>query len=462
MLQIIWAITFVGIILLGILAGSKIKNIRDWALGGRNLSWLDVGALIAAFQMGGTTIVGVAQNGFLIGMSGAWYSITGTAAILCLALVVKRIRDRVSGDSVSVFIAERFDSASSKVYTYSYLLMGFFYIPIQLFALCTIIQVIIPNATLAVAAVIGLLLSVSYSALSGIQGAKVVGKLTCLLSYVFIAAGVFWILSQAGGWGALTRDLPGTYFGMTAMPWTTIIGWFVTSVVGFITMQAAIQPVLAAKDTTHARLGAVAGAFISLPMGFLTAICGMVAKTVTPEIDSANAFVATVGGFLPTWLVGIIFGAVALIIATTLSSQVLAVGTIMKNLYVNEFRKNADEKKVLVISRSMTFLFSILSLIPIFFISRATLSNIFVVLLACGTGPMGFTVIGGLYWKKATKQGALWSMLTGFAVGIAWVALGLSEKLHPIYPILIVSVLVGIIVSAATQHRQSEALEKNM
>ena len=168
------------------------------------------------------------------------------------------------------------------------------------------------------------------------------------------------------------------------------------------------------------------------------------------------------GGFLPTWLVGIIFGAVALIIATTLSSQVLAVGTIMKNLYVNEFRKNADEKKVLVISRSMTFLFSILSLIPIFFISRATLSNIFVVLLACGTGPMGFTVIGGLYWKKATKQGALWSMLTGFAVGIAWVALGLSEKLHPIYPILIVSVLVGIIVSAATQHRQSEALEKNM
>lgn len=458
MLQIVWAITFVGIIFFGILAGSKVKNIRDWALGGRNLGWLDVGALIAAFQMGGTTIVGIAQNGFLIGYAGAWYSITGTLAILCMALMVKRIRSRMSSDSVSAFIEERFSTATSKVYSYSYLLMGFFYIPIQLFALCTIIQVVVPNATLVAAAVIGLLLSVSYSALSGIQGAKVVGKLTCLLSYVFIAIGVIWIISNVGGWNTVTENLPSSYFSMTTMPWMTVIGWFVTTFAAFVTMQAAIQPVLAAKSEKHAKIGAVAGAFISLPMGFLTATCGLVAKSTLPEIDSANAFVATINAYLPQWLVGIIFGAVALIIATTLSSQVLAVGTIMKNIYVNDINKNASEKKVLMLSRSMTFVFAVLTLIPIFQISRATLSNIFVVLLACGTGPMAFTVVSGLYWKKATKHGALWSMLTGFVVGIAWVVVGLSNKLHPIYPILISSVLVGVVVSIATKDKQVSPL----
>ena len=66
MLQISSVITFIGIIILGIIAGSKVKNIRDWALGGRNLGWLDVGALIAAFQLGGTSIVGIAQNGYLL------------------------------------------------------------------------------------------------------------------------------------------------------------------------------------------------------------------------------------------------------------------------------------------------------------------------------------------------------------------------------------------------------------
>lgn len=454
MLQIFSVITFVGIIILGIIAGSKVKNIRDWALGGRNLGWLDVGALIAAFQLGGTSIVGIAQNGYLLGFAGAWYSITGTLAILCLALMVRRIRDRMTEDSVSAFIETRFSVPTSKVYSYSYLLMGFFYIPIQLFALCTIIQVVIPNATLAAAAVIGLLLSISYSALSGIQGAKVVGKLTCLLAYVFIACGVFWAVSATGGWGNLTNTLPSSYFSMTTMPWMTVIGWFITTLAAFVTMQAAIQPVLAAKDEKRAQIGVIVGAFVSLPMGFLTATTGLIAKSSLPEIDSASAFVTTVNTYLPSWFTGLIFGCVGLIIATTLSSQVLAVGTIMKNIYINDIDKKASEKKVLMVSRVLTFLFSVLSLIPIFQISRATLSNIFVVVLACGTGPMAFTVVSGLYWKKATKQGALCSMISGFVVGIVWVLLGMIDTLHPIYPILLVSISVGIIVSLLTFKKQ--------
>ena len=94
MLQVVWAITFIGVIILGIIAGRKVKNIQEWALGGRNLTWIDVGCILAAFQMGGTTIIGVAQNGFKIGYAGAWYSITGTIAMLCMLLVVKPLRRR--------------------------------------------------------------------------------------------------------------------------------------------------------------------------------------------------------------------------------------------------------------------------------------------------------------------------------------------------------------------------------
>lgn len=71
---------------------TEVKNIQEWALGGRNLTWIDVGCILAAFQMGGTTIIGVAQNGFKIGYAGAWYSITGTIAMLCMLLVVKPLR----------------------------------------------------------------------------------------------------------------------------------------------------------------------------------------------------------------------------------------------------------------------------------------------------------------------------------------------------------------------------------
>ena len=439
MLQVVWAITFIGVIILGIIAGRKVKNIQEWALGGRNLTWIDVGCILAAFQMGGTTIIGVAQNGFKIGYAGAWYSITGTIAMLCMLLVVKPLRRRTNGDSLMSFMSDRYSPAVAKFYSYSYLLMGFFYIPIQLFTLCTVIQLVIPNSSLAVAAVIGLVLAVSYSALSGIEGAKVVGKLTCLFAYIFIAVGTFLIVSKAGGWADIKAVAPADHFSMANMPLNTIIGWIISSICGFMTMQAALQPTLAAKDDSHAVKGAIAGAIFSLPMGFLTATIGIVACVKLPEIDSSAAFVETVNTFLPSWLTGIILGMVALII-----------GTIMKNIYVNEINKNAEPKKVLAVSRILTFVFAMLSMIPIFAISKSTLSNVFMVVVTCGTAPMTFSVVCGLFWKKATKQGALWSMIVGIVVGIAWIVAGLNGKLNVCFPILITSFLVGYIVSKAT------------
>ena len=45
-------------------------------------------------------------------------------------------------------------------------------------------------------------------------------------------------------------------------------------------------------------------------------------------------------------------------------------------------------------------------------------------------------------------------MISGFVVGIVWVLLGMADTLHPIYPILLVSIPVGIIVSLLTFKKQ--------
>ena len=105
---------------------------------------------------------------------------------------------------------------------------------------------------------------------------------------------------------------------------------------------------------------------------------------------------------------------------------------------------------MLAVSRILTFVFAMLSMIPIFAISKSTLSNVFMVVVTCGTAPMTFSVVCGLFWKKATKQGALWSMIVGIVVGIAWIVAGLNGKLNVCFPILITSFLVGYIVSKAT------------
>jgi len=57
-------------------------------------------------------------------------------------------------------------------------------------------------------------------------------------------------------------------------------------------------------------------------------------------------------------------------------------------------------------------------------------------------------------WKRCTKQGAFWSMLTGMIVGISWMLLGLTDKMEAVYPVVVVTYSVGIIVSLMTSKKE--------
>lgn len=70
------------ICLIGVMAGRKVTSAAQWANGGKNLNWVTVGILLVTFQIGGTSTIGAAQNGYVYGIAGIWYGVTGTAAML--------------------------------------------------------------------------------------------------------------------------------------------------------------------------------------------------------------------------------------------------------------------------------------------------------------------------------------------------------------------------------------------
>ena len=78
MLIATWVITFLIIIGIGVFAGTKIKSSNQWSGGDKSLNVISLGCIFAAWQIGGMAIVGAAQNGYNLGVSGAWYSIAGS------------------------------------------------------------------------------------------------------------------------------------------------------------------------------------------------------------------------------------------------------------------------------------------------------------------------------------------------------------------------------------------------
>ena len=61
-----------------------------------------------------------------------------------------------------------------------------------------------------------------------------------------------------------------------------------------------------------------------------------------------------------------------MIIAATMATMMLATGTIITNVYKTEINPDVDDAKVLKLSKTITFVFAYLTLIPAFLIPLVT------------------------------------------------------------------------------------------
>lgn len=446
-------ILIVVICFIGILAGRRIKSAAQWANGGKNLNWVTVGILLVTFQIGGTSTIGAAQNGYVLGIGGAWYGIAGTVAMLLSTFFIAALRKYITEDTISNFMKNRYSNGISNLYSYAYLVMGFIYIPIQLFTITTVFQTIMPGLSLTWACVIGLLLSISYTVISGVNGANYVSKVSCILMYAAMIVGLMFVFGGTGGMGTLTSTLDASYFNLFTMPTKTWFSWFLTCFVAFLTMQAAIQPSLIAKDDSSARKGIAFGAILNLPCGFICALLGMACIAMDLDVggNSSLAFATVVNTYCPNWLTSLIFASIALIVICTLAGQLLAICTIIRQLLLPVYQKNSvSESRQLAYTRLIAFAYGFLTIIPTFMIQQSFLNQITTVLIACVTGPMFFALVAGMFWKRMNTKAAAWSIISGIAVGIIWVLIGMSDSWHPVYIILPVSSAVGFLVCKLT------------
>ncbi|UQT46973.1 hypothetical protein M5E87_17540 [Flavonifractor plautii] len=290
----------------------------------------------------GTSTIGAAQNGYTLGIGGAWYGIAGTVAMILSMFFITHLRKYITEDTISNFMKNRYSSSISNLYSYAYLIMGFIYIPIQLFTVTTVFRTIIPALDLTWACIIGLVLAISYTVVSGVSGANYVSKVGCILMYAAMAVGLILVMGQTGSFATLTTALDASYFNLFTMPAKTWFSWFLTCFVAFLTMQAAIQPSLIAKDDASAKKGILFGAILNLPCGFICALLGMVCIAMNLDVggNSSLAFATVINTYCPNWLTALLFASIALIVICTLAGQLLAICTIIRQLLLPVYQKS--------------------------------------------------------------------------------------------------------------------------
>ncbi|HSV84613.1 MAG TPA: sodium:solute symporter family protein [Ramlibacter sp.] len=446
-------ITFVVLYLLGTLAigvwaGSRIKNTADFAIAGRSLPLIMVVTTTFATWFGAETVMGIPAKFIQGGLSSIVEDPFGAGT--CLILVGLFFAARLYRQNlltIGDFYRQRYGRGIEVFCSGAIILSYLGWVAAQITALGLVFSVLTNGAmSETTGMIVGTLAVLVYVVIGGFLAVAWTDFIQMIVLVVGLAIIAMFASDLAGGSDKviamassqeLWKFLPPPSFTDIAF----FIGAGLTMMLGSIPQQDVFQRVMSAKDAATARKGAVIGGvsyilFAFVPM-FIVASAVVVMGDQAVELaknDYQRLLPTFVLTKMPLVMQILFFGALLSAIKSTSSATLLAPSTSFVENILKNLRPGMHDRQQLLAMRLTIVCFTGLVLAyaiamkgtPIYDLVSAayqvTLVGAFVPLVM------------GLYWKRATTQGAIVSVAAGIAVWILFFPQVGGEALAKAFP----------------------------
>ncbi len=452
----IFALALIGVILW--VMRQKQNDAADYFLGGKDATWIAIGASIFASNIGSEHLIGLAGSGASSGMAMAHWEIQGWM-ILLLGWVFVPFYTRSMVYTMPEFLEKRFNPQSRTILaTISLISYVLTKVAVTVYAGGLVFQQVFGIETLWgidffwIAAIGLVLLTALYTIFGGMKSVLYTSVLQTpillLGSLIILVLG----LKELGGWDEMMRicsEVKVNDYGDTMVnlirdnndpqyPWLgALIG---SAVIGFwywCTDQFIVQRVLSGKDEKEARRGTIFGAYLKLLPVFLFLIPGMIAFAIhqnsiaaggegflpmlaNGNVNSDAAFPTLVAKLLPAGVKGLIVCGILAALMSSLASLFNSSAALFTIDFYQRYKPNTDPKKLVRIGQTATVVIVILGIlwIPVM---RSVGDVLYLYLqdvqsvLAPG---IAAAFLIGILWKRATAQGGMWALLSGLIIGL--------------------------------------------
>lgn len=430
-------ITFVVLYLLGTLAigvwaGTRIKNTTDFAIAGRSLPLIMVVTTTFATWFGAETVMGIPAKFVQGGLNAVVEDPFGAGTCLILVgLFFAAKLYKMNLLTIGDFYRQRFGKGIEVFCSVAIILSYLGWVAAQITALGLVFSVLTDGAmSESMGMIVGTLAVLVYVVVGGflavawtdfIQMIVLVVGLTIIAVYsAGLAGGADQVLAVATS-GDLWRFWPEPSFRDVAF----FIAAGLTMMLGSIPQQDVFQRVMSAKNAPTARRGAVIGGvsyilFAFVPM-FVVAAAVVVMGQQALELAKGDyqrllpTFVLTK---MPLIMQIVFFGALLSAIKSTSSATLLAPSTSFVENILKNLRPGMNDRQQLLATRWTIVAFAGLVLAYAIAMKGTSIyelvSGAYQVTLVGAFVPLVF----GLYWQRATTQGAVFSVIAGIAVWV--------------------------------------------
>ena len=450
--------SIVAVLAIGLWAGRKEDDTKDFYLAGKSIPWWGVAGSIFGTNVSAEHLVGMLGIGYSIGFAQAHFEYGAIVALLILAFLFLPLYHRMGLFTLSEFLAKRYDGRSSVLYSaFNILTIVIVRMALGFYIGARALSFLLSGTPLAIDYGAGIaifaLVTATYTIVGGLKAViwtDVMQSVLLLTAGIFVAVLVFGQPEIGGLVGLLAKDaampeaeqkfhlyLPPDH---PELPWTGVwTGLMILHIFYWSTNQFIAQRALAARSEFDARMGILAAGFLKLLIPFISIATGVAAgflfesRLASGEISALplpdDAFPLLVRLVVPAG-----YGLVGLITAGLIGAILSSIDSMMNSgatLFTFDFYKRyinpaASERRLILVGRIAIVVFVAAAAAIAGGIYTEDASDNFFLKVPAQIGHVvpGIAVafLGGVLWQRATATASFWALLASpfFSFAIQW------------------------------------------
>jgi len=467
------------LIALGAYKAKKIKTQSDFAVAGRTLTpWILVGTMLATW-LGTGSVLGNAGKAYQTGLAALILPLGGVLGVVVLTQIAGKVR-AYEKFTVPEILGDRFGPVARTLSVIALVIAYMVIVSYQYNAGGAVIHTVLkdvlldnygnPLISIQTGTIIAAIFIILYTMLAGLVSVAytdVANGIIILISFV-IAIPIF--LVKAGGLEGMAISFAemgkndhmnfwGVYSGMD------IINFCLPSFLLIMGDANMYQRFFASKDAKGAKSATKTLIVAVLIAELMIIVAAWIASSMIPDAEVGKyVLIYASHEFLPPFIGAIMMTTIVGIIISTADSYLLVpTTTLMRDIYLNYFNKNADQAKIVFLSRVLVIILGIIAYaVSLGFAKSAGFFERALYAYTIYGAAITPSLVAALFWKQATKEGAITSILVGTLTTLLWKESSFIMSIVPdeiygnmdeVLPAITFSVISLVLVSLLTQKK---------
>ena len=429
----------IGIMVIGIWAGYRKKtSSTQFFLAGRSLRWPIIGAALFTANISTIHLVGLAADGYRIGLVVGNFEWMASFCLIILGLVFVPFYFRNKLNTLPEYLEKRYSPASRTVMAFIAILGALLiHIGISLYAGAKVLEHFFGmNMYISIIGIATI--TAIYTIIGGLKAVVVTDAIQAVLlllgAAVLTIAAIFAL--PACGIESLAQFKEAIRPAQTNMlhpihnaqgqlneySWISVLlGYPILGIWYWCTDQTIVQKILGAKTERDGQNGAIFAGFLKILPVFLMVLPGVLGYVLFKDqigADNNKTLLVLMEELLPVGLRGLMAAGLLAALMSTIEAALNSTATVTAEDIVKRLRPQTKDRTLVLVGRVTACVVILLAMawstqggrFKSIFVAINKIPMIFAPAITC-------VFIWGVFWRRGTKQAALTTLIAGFIAG---------------------------------------------